>query len=202
MKEIFHQKYCASCLEVEELRKKLYELNLEKKALLNENQALRELKKFNNEKEDVLYIRESDVSFFVITREFTTAYNGKLISVDLKGYEYFKDRLGYSSDKSFISLHCSAKYHKNSDFLSGFFIQDFTCDELKQNQGFGSLLIDEFIKYAIQQKVKSIEGKLSWVDIGKDNDRTEQEQKNLERLIHFYTKHGFTVSGNDIRIEL
>lgn len=169
---------------------------------MSENQALRELKKFNNEKEDVLYIRESDESFFVITREFAISYNGKLISVDLKGYEYFKDGLGYSSDKSFISLHCSSKYHKSFDFLSGFFIQDFMCDELKQNRGFGSLLLDEFIKYAIQQKVKFIEGKLSWVDIGKDNDRTEQEQKNLERLTHFYTKHGFTVSGNDIQIEL
>lgn len=42
-----------------------------------------------------------------------------------------------------------------------------------------------------------ISGKLSFRDIGTEDNRTQEQEENRKRLYHFYPKHGFIIDEDE-----
>ena len=70
-----------------------------------------------------------------------------------------------------------------SEDYSGIEIYDIDIEEKNANKGYGSILMTHLIALAEERKVKVITGWLSNVD-----------ENHLDRLSHFYQKHGFKVN--------
>ena len=100
-------------------------------------------------------------------------------------------------------MYCSAVYNDKEAFFRNIYIIDFIVNDIWQNQGYGSIVMEQLIKYAKHLNVSYISGKLSFVDIGtSDDDETKSE--NRERLYHFYSKFGFVINKEEriIRLDL
>ncbi|MDO7908815.1 GNAT family N-acetyltransferase [Paenibacillus sp. JX-17] len=65
-------------------------------------------------------------------------------------------------------------------------IEDIQVSEQYRNRGFGSIAMEELFKIAKKIKVKRISGSFSHVD-----------RDHIDRLKHFYGKHGFVVNINE-----
>jgi GNAT superfamily N-acetyltransferase len=78
--------------------------------------------------------------------------------------------------------------------LKAFFINEFTKIELADidikeqfvNDGYGSILLGKLIELAVKRNVREITGWISGVD-----------KNHIERLVHFYEKHGFQINLHD-----
>ncbi|SFS60644.1 GNAT family N-acetyltransferase [Paenibacillus sp. BC26] len=53
----------------------------------------------------------------------------------------------------------------------------------KINQGYGSLMMEQLLTRAVEENIRSIEGRM----------QAAEHKEHLERLRHFYTKFGFTI---------
>lgn len=80
------------------------------------------------------------------------------------------------------------------EFTNRIIIEDFMTRSEYENQGYGSILMKEFIEFAKQQGVSIITGRLSWVD--------EEEPENGARRNHLYEKFGFVIEGERISLDL
>ncbi len=183
----------------------LLQLNLENKALLNENTKLQKLQVFNNEIENIAYIEHNNNSLYVITQKIGLDYKGNIKEIEFNGYEF--DSLSKSKPRSFIHIRSDVQYHiidKDNKIPIGLFIYDFISDEWKRDNGYGSIIMQKFISYAKSiESLKYISGKLSFVDIGSEGNRTVTQQRNRERLYHFYHKFGFVIDEKEnIKLEL
>lgn len=85
-----------------------------------------------------------------------------------------------------ISYGCGKLFASFNDEQA--YLEDIQCSP---NQGHGSILLDELIKFCKYNKIKRITGTLAKVDL---EDAYDSEHKS--RLIHFYTKHGFIIRDN------
>lgn len=103
--------------------------------------------------------------------------------------------------KSAVNMCCDAVYDDKEAFLRNIHIIDFTVNDKCQNQGYGSIVMEQLIKYAKHLNVSYISGELSFVDVGaSDDDETKRE--NRERLYHFYPKFGFVINKAERKIKL
>lgn len=171
--------------------------------MFNENIALRKIKYFNEEPEDVIYLENIGDFIYAVTRKIELNHYGNLTKITLNGYELTLYRNTLEKFKSFIELVAESRYDAEHKHLTGLYIRDFLSNESKRDCGYGSIMMEKFVEYAKTLKVQYIAGSLSFVDIGTDDKRTAQQVKNLERLHHFYPKHGFKINGNGgIRLQL
>lgn len=150
-------------------------------------------------------IEKLDMELFVVTYMQILAANGsgQIHIFELGGY--FLDKYPIKSDlgKPLVTMVCEVHYDERSGTLQNVFIKDFTVNEYRQNQGYGSIVMNQLIEYAKYLKASYVSGRLSFVDIGtSDNDEIKRE--NRERLYHFYSKFGFEIDkkNNTIRLDL
>lgn len=158
---------------------------------------------FNDTQEHIIYILPQKPLFFVATIKQSLRYDGKIDKFDLNGY--FLDNRTNSIDieKVPVNMHCSAVYNEKAVCLRNIHIIDFTINEMWQNQGYGSIVMKQLIKFAKYMNVSYISGELSFRDFGTSDDN-ETKRENRERLYHFYTKFGFEIDAknNTIRLDL
>ena len=197
LKRIFTRKYCIECAKIESLTLKCMDLSSENKSLHQNNELLRSLIHWNESGESIYAIHEINGALFVITIEYAVK-----ISVDSPSTpEQFKHELifgGYllynrvlsKPWRKTVTMDCIAIYRKEKSDLvpDSLWICDFTMDSDCRNMGLGSKMMQSVIQYAKHDRMSYIEGKLSFVDI----------EDHEERLKHFYTKHGFTISDTGI----
>lgn len=91
-----------------------------------------------------------------------------------------------------IEMWCEPNYNLKLNYLESIFIVNFQAKNYYINKGFGSLIMNELIRYSKSLDVYYISGELSSVDIG-ENDNDFSKKENRERLYHFYSKFGFEI---------
>lgn len=170
--------------------------------LNNELGTFNKLLLFNDTQEHIIYILPQSSPLFVVTIQQKFRYDGKIDVFDLHGYFFDKRRGNFVMKNSDVKVHCTAVYNDEPAFLRNIYIDDFTVNDRWQNKGYGSIVMEQLIKYAKYLKVSYISGELSFVDIGTgDDDKTKR--KNRERLYHFYPKFGFEIDEAErIRLDL
>lgn len=176
--------------------------NLKIADLNNELETFNRLSLFNDTQEHVIYIFPQGSQLFVVTiTQMFSSYDGKIEAFDLYGY-FLDNRMGnIVLGKSAVKMFCRAIYNDNPIFLRNIYIDDFIVDTLWQNQGYGSIVMEQLIKYAKCLKAPYISGELSPVDIGTSDD-DDPKRKNRERLFHFYSKFGFSIDKAEKTIRL
>ena len=193
LKRIFTRKYCIDCAKIESLTLKYMNLSSENKSLRQNNELLRSSIQWNESSESIYAIHEINGALFVITIEYVAK-----ISVDSPSApEQFKHELKFGGYllynralskpwRRIVTMDCIAIYRNEASDLvpDSLWISDFTMDSDCRNMGLGSKMMQSAIQYAKHNRMSYIEGKLSFVDI----------EDHEERLKHFYTKHGFTIS--------
>lgn len=162
---------------------------------------------FNDSKENIMYMESRRSQLFVITYEQTLANNcsGKIKNFTFRGYLLDKYPGGFKIGSSFIKMQCEAVYDEKCGYLRNVFIRNFISDESQRDQGYGSIVMEQFLQYARRLKVVYISGILSFVDIGTGSDEDEEvKRNNRERLYHFYPKFGFVIDKvkETIRLDL
>lgn len=149
-------------------------------------EALREKR---DEQEKIVYVSPAgDVPQFFVTETETFTYQGVLQRCEWHGYVIEGDV------QQIAKMRCTIKYDENYKYLKGIFISDVLVNLRWQNKGYGGKLIDLLIRYAEKLGAEYLCGKLSFVDIGTEND--PHRKGKTERLSHFYQRHGFVV-GDD-----
>lgn len=157
--------------------------------LSNENRRLNKLRYFNEYLENILYVTDHDETTFIITCQTIFKSAGKLFRIDFYGYDLQKFKQGYPDSSPFMYLQ--TEYEKHG-LLRTLWIDDFKIkDEHQINKGYGSIMLEQFIKYAKTLDAGYISGELSTVDDG-----------NKDRRNHFYIKHGFSIDGIKIHLSL
>lgn len=170
--------------------------------LNNELETFNKLLLFNDTQEHIIYILPQSLPLFVVTiTQMFSRYDGKIKAFDLYGY-FLDNRMGnIVLGKSAVKMFCRAIYNDNPAFLRNIYIDDFTVDARRQSQGYGSIVMEQLIKYAKCLKAPYISGELSPVDIGTGDD-DDTKCKNRERLFHFYSKFGFSIDKAEKTIRL
>ena len=100
------------------------------------------------------------------------------------------ERYSRPSELSFFLFDCSELSQRAEAYLNiehdddRISIVDLNVARLDANQGHGSMLMSELLRYAKMHKVTCISGGLSFIDL----------DDHPERLQHFYRKFGFTIT--------
>lgn len=150
-----------------------------------------------SEPETILKIVELDKITFVITIKTTHDYCARLTKFEYNGYWLEKDT---NDVKSIAFLRCEVHnkiVSDNIEYVHHIYICDFFVDKPYRKNGYGTILLNELIKYAKEMQVDYISGKLSFRDIGTEDNRTQEQAENRERLYHFYPKHGFIIDEDE-----
>lgn len=156
---------------------------------------------FNDTQEHIIYILPQKPLLFVVTIKQSLRYDGKIDAFDLNGYFFDKRTGNIFIKKPAVNMYCDAVYDDKEAFLRNIHIMDFIVSDIWQNQGYGSVVMEQLIKYAKHLNVSYISGELSFVDIGtSDDDETKRESR--ERLYHFYPKFGFAINKAERKIRL
>lgn len=143
----------------------------------------RKVKELNDTSEQILCVREHCQSLICVT--VTMGYDCFHAVSEMLFKEYL---LGQNGD---ISQTCIGK--SPCEVKNGYFkIIDMGIDEHYQNNGYGSLLLSEILKFAKSFSVNKIKGDI----YRKDIESTEKR----ERLYHFYEKHGFFIDFDKLMI--
>lgn len=140
---------------------------------------LREFQKvedLNESSEQILCIRTHCSNHICITAAAEYDYKNAVSAIDFKLY-----KLDNSGD---ISQACIGRSFCEING-SVFCIADIGIEEQYRNNGYGSLLLSEIIKYAEQLNVTKIKGRVYCNDIKKKEAKV--------RLYHFYEEHGFVI---------
>lgn len=155
---------------------------------------------FNDTQEHIIHILPQCSQLFVVTILQKLRYDRKIDTLEFKGYFLDNRMCGINTEKPPVAMNCLAVYNNENDRLKSIFIKDFTVNELWQNQGYGSIVMKRFIKFAKYLNVPYVSGELSFVDIGTSD--SEDKRENRERLYHFYSKLGFSVDKTKGKIKL
>jgi GNAT superfamily N-acetyltransferase len=131
---------------------------------------------------------------------FDEHQQGKIKEILLKGYDLDTFQAVSSSGNAceFISLCAKSIYERlteSCEIMKSFHIERFDCFESKQNHGFGSIMLEQFISLVKSLKLELITGWISPVDIGNEiGEKDDKKKESRKRLFHFYRKHGFVIS--------
>jgi GNAT superfamily N-acetyltransferase len=171
---------------------------LKNTVLSNEIKTLNKAKHFNEFPESIVYITNHNDITFIVTCKQSSDFRGRIGNIEFNGYNLDKISVENPYAKPFISLTSVAVYDRGLDYLRNLFIQEFSAEPCERDKGYGSIVIKQFIKYAKHLDVGYISGRLSPVDIGNEYNKKESR----ERIYHFYPKHGFTIKGEMLRLQL
>lgn len=168
------------------------ELNSENLRLKKYDENFEKLKLFNNKNETIVSIIEHSSKIFVITLKTEFNYDGRMNEFYLYGYTLDMNESDIVNSAPIIEMWCEPKYNLKLNYLESIFIVDFQAKNYYINKGFGTLIMNELIRYSKSLDVYYISGYLSSVDIGK-NDSDLSKKKNRERVYHFYSKFEFEI---------
>lgn len=180
------------CDVIEQKQSRISELNSENLRLKKYDDNFDKLKLFNNKKETIVSILEHSSKIFVITLKTELNYDGRLKEFFLYGYTLDMMKCDIIKSTPIIEMWCEPKYNFDLNYLESIFIVDFQAKSSFINKGYGTLIMNELIRYSQILDVYYISGDLSSVDIG-ENDTDLKNKENRERLYHFYPKFGFII---------
>ena len=141
---------------------------------------------------DIVYMSpKGNPPFWVKLEEMFTP-KGKLEKLVFTGY-YFGPFADDSKEFEIIAtMECflmDVELFDPPEYIQSIFISDFVVAEEWRGKGFGSIVMQEVIRYAEQHGAQYIQSRLPWAD-------TEDELR--QRLCRFLERHGFTVSAGDM----
>ena len=185
LKKIFARRFCGSCEIAEKIHERLLSSNSKIVELNDSLETFNKLLLFNDTQENIIYVEPHKSLVFTVTIKQTLRYDVKIDKIDLHGYFLDKQIKHIKNEKPPVKMNCCAVYNDKGMYLKNIHIIDFTVEAQWQNQGYGSIVIEQLIKFAWYLNVPYISGDLSFMDIGVSDD-DENKCKNRERLYHFY----------------
>lgn len=180
------------CGVIDQQLSRISELSSEKLRLKKYADNFEKLKLFNNKQETIVSIIEHSSKVFVITLKTELNYDGRMKKFYLYGYTLDISESDIVNSVPIIEMWCEPNYNLKLNYLESIFIVNFQAKNYYINKGFGSLIMNELIRYSKSLDVYYISGDLSSVDIG-ENDNDFSKKENRERLYHFYSKFGFEI---------
>jgi len=133
-----------------------------------------------------------------ITRCFTTSQtNINTEDATMKDVEYllFIERIGVNKSIGHLRFHFVYNKHEETDgqriYKNHWHIDDFAISPDFRSRGYGTILLKALMDFAKKCKVRTITGKLSYVD-----------EMNFDRSKYLYTKMGFAINGLNLRCTL
>lgn len=191
LEKLFQKKYCKNC-EYKRVAAYLLDENDKLKEELNKFEKLKYfLEEVSNENKHILYFNKnaSKNALLVITVKEEYDYTGRLKYLTIMGYT---GNNIYGYDRIHPIMYVDVYQDIKNTYLHHFYIVDFLCEP---NKGYGSIIMKSFIEYAKEFRVPFISGFLSPIDT------SSEEHK--QRLIHFYTKFGFSIDDKyNIKLSL
>ncbi|MGN0551645.1 MAG: hypothetical protein ACI4I4_07395 [Acutalibacteraceae bacterium] len=193
LSKILERKYCQSCY----FKHSYYEHKRQYKNIKNIEAHNEKIQNFIaelvNHNQKLIYLDSSpqnkSICIVTVIQEFN--YNGKLSCLTFLGYTF--DNILFSHKHS-QRLFVNVVHHedKNSQYLKGFYIEDFLCEP---NKGYGSIMMKVFLNYIKEFNAEYVSGFLSPFDT--------KDKEHSDRLHHFYKKFGFQIDKYDnIRLSL
>lgn len=146
---------------------------------------MRKIKELNDTPEQILCVREQNKAQICIT--VTVNYDCFHSVSEMFFKAYLLEKSGDISQDCIGRSSCEIKDNC-------FRIIDLGIDGYYQNQGYGSLLLSEILKFAKAFSVGKIRGRIYRGD-------TDSPRKK-ERLYHFYEKHGFIIDEDKLILRL
>ena len=148
---------------------------------------------------DIVYMSPKGSPPFWVKLEEMVSPKGKLEKLVFTGY-YFGPFADDSKEFEIIAtMECflwDVEHFDPPEYIQGIFIGDFVVAEEWRGKGFGSIVMQEVIRYAKQHGAQYINGLLSWADT--EDERNEYSVELRQRLCRFFERHGFTVLANDM----
>lgn len=147
------------------------------------------IKQINNKYENIVFIgKHKDINIY-ITQCVEFDCKGRLSAVSF--YCYTVGLTGKA--QKIMSLYSAVLYNEELNYIDHIHIQDFIGSEI--NQGYGSIVMQQFLKFFKTLHVDKVTGFLSFVDLGRS-----PEHKQL--LYHFYQKFGFEIKNDKLMLNL
>ncbi len=144
----------------------------------------------NNNEEKIIFVSPEGVSpgYFITTME-KLSYKGILEECEWNCYSITK------CCGSIATMYCDVIYDSKYEYLKYIRLVDIVVNSSWRGMGYGSQMLSLLIQYAEKLGAEYLSGRLSFVDIGTEEDPHREEKR--ERLARFYKRHGFTVSEDD-----
>ncbi|MGN0552367.1 MAG: GNAT family N-acetyltransferase [Oscillospiraceae bacterium] len=136
----------------------------------------RKITEVNGTAEHILCVREYSNSLICITCEVIYNIFQAVSSIDFKLYKL--DNGGDISQNCIGKAACEIK----NDCMK---LCDIGIDTQYQGKGYGSVLMNEVVNYAMKLHIRKIKGEISQYDIDSSDKR--------KRLYHYYEKNGFFI---------
>ena len=190
LKKVLQKRYCSNCRLIETYKRRVGIVSEENKKLQRENDAIRRITDFLmknvNADSNAIHVRYRDDSITIITLKPFYDYQCRLERLEFEGYffnTYENQRIisqTLSVDVVYSEPECCTS--KEKSFLKCFYLASLECTP---NKGYGSALMEQFIKYIKPFGADYVSGIIT------NFDASSPEHKN--RLFHFYQKFGFTI---------
>lgn len=174
---------------------KQFESKASNKETSEDRLSLDRLCRLNGEEETIAYISPKANRRFYVTVQQEISYRGILRRITWRVYAPSPRENDLLHVDQITTLICEAQYDGEPKYLTGIRIVDCVVNEGWRGCGFGSIVIEELIRYAERLDAQCVNGFLSWVDIGTPDDPQREEKR--ARLCRFYERHGFSVTPDD-----
>lgn len=183
--------FCKKCNKLKCANEAIAELvckNASYQNTLKKYEALKGISYFNSICQEIVLVEEMNSFYFVVTIETERDFAGKLTGINFHGYTLNPN---LERPKKVATMFTEPKYDLKYNIINYFYIIDFTCEP---NKGYGSKVMEQFLRYISRYKSKKVIGEFSYVD--------EIDQNNKSRRNHFYKKFGFHIKENKIELYL
>lgn len=161
----------------------------ENKELTTKTEFLSCIKQINKGYESIVFIDKHKGINIYITQSIEFDYKGRISAVCFYCY---RASLVEKAQK-IVSLYSAVIYNEELNHIDHIYIQDFIGSET--NEGYGSIVMKQFLKFVKTLHIETVTGFLSFVDLGRS-----PEHKQL--LYHFYQKFGFEIKDNKLTLKL
>lgn len=181
LKKIYYKDCHWSCERLSEAYDEINKLEADLKNKQAIDSAIDVISEFQKTNEHIVYLAKSHMGLICVTKLDYYDYTGKTRYFDFIAYEIGKP---LSQNENMCTLNAELIYDKNKN-ISHAFIVDIVGTT---NQGYGSLIMKQFLKYIKHSNIRYVTGSLSNVDLF---DEYDSEHK--DRLYHFYQKFDFEI---------
>ena len=165
-------------------------IEYKKRATLQEERMTKVLERIRNSQESIILFGSNDYHDYFITYRAEHSYKGVLTDM------FFVVRI-FKKYSSFIEhggdLWAEPVYNTEHNYLEDIILTDILIKTWCEDMGYGSILMEQLIKYSKQLGANSVIGKFSRVD---------DTESNRERRYHFYKKFGFEIDGDLVSLNL
>lgn len=194
--KIIKRLFCKQCKTIANYKEHLQKAEKYSNDYLEKIRAIELLISFNNSKENIVFIKnlndDLDNEYFIVTCEEKYDHLNFIKEINFYGYilsseNKIPDRVITLTTETLLNYNPIAE----KTVVESIHIIDFIATS--KNCGFGTCIMNCFLKYIKSLNIKKITGKLSFVD--------EIDENNKSLRNHFYKKFNFKFLSDD-RIEL